>query len=347
MEHSVEVHKQIFFEEMGSLLKTKREELNLSVEYVVEELKFSKDIVHAMENAVVERLPNPVYAKGFYRAYATLLNIDQSIVDAFINTAFVDGGQEPVAPLLNIQMGSEKEENTFDTVVDKTHKRAQYRKILIALGMVALILILGCYIIFSGEKESVKEEPLTPQVPVVSIPLVQETPPVKQEEVAPPPVEEKIAPNPETVVKEEKPKSQKTTTTQKKSVVKSAQTTVEQTEAKKKDETTQEEKESVETNSLDKKEASVEATPPVVKEETKQASLRIVATGEVWVALKYDGKQKDFTLQQGQTHTVQFTGTLSVTIGDLSAAELYFGSKVMKNLGGKGKVKTYTFSANE
>lgn len=345
MEHSVEVHKQIFFEEMGSLLKTKREELNLSVEYVVDELKFSKDIVHAMENAVVERLPNPVYAKGFYRAYATLLNIDQSIVDAFINTAFVDGGQEPTPPLLNIQMGSDKEENTFDTVVDKTHKRAQYRKILIALGMVALILILGCYIIFSGEKESVKEEPLTPQIPVESVPSVQETPPLKQEEPVSPPAEEKVAPKPE-VVKEEKTKSQKTTATQKNTVSKSAQTTVEQTESKKKDESTQKESEVVEANSTTKEETPVESTT-VVKEEPKQASLRIVATGEVWVALKYNGKQKDFTLQQGQTHTVEFTGTLTVTIGDLSAAELYFGSKTMKNLGGKGKVKTYTFSANE
>lgn len=357
MEHSVEVHKQIFFEEMGSLLKTKREELNLSVDYVVDELKFSKDIVYAMENATVERLPNPVYAKGFYRAYATLLAIDQSIIDAFINTAFVEKKQEPPAQLLNIQMGSDKEENTFDSLVDKTHKQAQRKKILIALIFVFIILLISGYIIV-GKKDTPPVD--TPASEESLSPVVEETTPNTQSvaqtpsestviapeitPVAPAPKKEEV----KAVAPEEQQNVQKTTAQQKKVATKATQKEKENnTATQQTNDVVQKEQTTTETAPVTNAEEVVQDSSSQSQEQSKTQTLRIVATGEVWVDVKYNGKRKDFTLQKGQTYSVEFTGTASVTIGDLSAAELYCGKKALKNLGAKGKVKTYTFSSDE
>ena len=351
MEHTVEGHKQIFFEEMGSLLKTKREELDLSIDDIVEELKFSKDIVYGMENAVIESLPNPVYAKGFYRAYATLLHIDQSIVTAFINTVFVEKEQEPPAQFLHIQMNQDKEENTFDAIVDKTYKRAQYKKITIAIMMVLLVLIIPVYFIFfGGEKTIEPQAPPSVDMQMTSLPVaeanvessdnskLQDSQPVNKESVAP-----LISPQKNEVVQivkeesskvEKSPQQTKKPKSQSSSKDSSSEVTV-------KKEATPQQLEEPSSKIVDS------VTTDLQEKNMKKSSLRIVATGEVWVEVKYDGKRKDFTLQQGQTRTIEFTGTASVKIGDLSAAEIYFGDKAMKNLGAKGKVKTYTFSADE
>lgn len=351
MEHTVEIHKQIFFEEMGSLLKTKREENNLSIEDVVNEMKFSKDIVYAMEHALVERLPNPVYAKGFYRAYASLLHIDQSITDAFINTAFVDKEQEPAPQLLNIQMNGDKEENTFDAIVDKTHIIAQYKRIAIAVVMVFIVLFIVGYFIFSSDDEA-SESVIIPNEPQSEIqPIDVLTPSLQGTTLFPKStsmMDTVILPTGESTqsVLSEQAKGTATNTTQPSTNVKEQSTvavTKKQERPKQKEESTSQ-KEEVITQLNSEQNTNVLSKPSV---EERKGVLRIVATGEVWIEAQYDGKTTDFTLQEGQSHTITFTGKASVKIGDLSSAELYFGDKVMKNLGDKGKVKTFTFSTNE
>lgn len=427
MEYSVEGHKQIFFEEMGSLLKAKRKERNLSVETIVDELKFSKEVVFAMEHALIEKLPNPVYAKGFYRAYSNLLNIDQSIIDAFINTAFVEQQHEPTSSSLNIQMSDGKEEpNTFNAVVDKTHKRNKYKKVVIAILMILLLCFGIIYGMMSNEKDNMiahnsssnNFDSLSPIVdttvntPTQIDPKEENTFPdtlqQKKEDIAVSPVKEqpkttpaikpdskssptttkeqqataiaskeqpKITPKPEpksspAIIKEQEasvtlPKEQPKTTPISQPDQKPSSPIVNEEEKSAEQQNTalaiqkNTPLETTPTANADNKDTTlpvvqsatnktsppVESAPPV--KTPKKGVVRIVATGEVWIEVKYNDKTVDFTLQQGQSRSIEFTGTATVKVGDLSAAELYFRRKAMKNLGEKGKVRTYTFSTNE
>src|SRR3954471_17432291 len=60
----------------GAMLAAAREELNLSVSDVARHLKLSPAQVEALEAGAYERLPGPVFVRGFLRNYAKLLGID-------------------------------------------------------------------------------------------------------------------------------------------------------------------------------------------------------------------------------------------------------------------------------
>ncbi len=64
--------------EIGNKLKQTREEKNISIEYVIKELKFSKTFLNALEDGTWENLPGEVYAIGFLKQYSALLDLDVS-----------------------------------------------------------------------------------------------------------------------------------------------------------------------------------------------------------------------------------------------------------------------------
>ncbi|HID36170.1 MAG TPA: helix-turn-helix domain-containing protein [Ghiorsea sp.] len=64
--------------EIGVTLKKAREDKGLSVEYIIKELKFSKTFLEALESGSWENLPGEVYALGFLKQYAALLQVDVS-----------------------------------------------------------------------------------------------------------------------------------------------------------------------------------------------------------------------------------------------------------------------------
>src|SRR3982750_2873759 len=60
----------------GNVLATARHALDLSVSDVARHLKLSPAQVEALEAGAYERLPGPVFVRGFLRNYAKLLGID-------------------------------------------------------------------------------------------------------------------------------------------------------------------------------------------------------------------------------------------------------------------------------
>jgi cytoskeleton protein RodZ len=61
----------------GHYLKSKREEAGLDLEYISEETRISLKMLEAIESEDHVKLPESVYVKGFIRAYAEVLGIDE------------------------------------------------------------------------------------------------------------------------------------------------------------------------------------------------------------------------------------------------------------------------------
>lgn len=74
--------------ELGELLRRERERKGLSVKQVMESTKISRRILVALEEGDRKNLPHPVYAKGFIRNYARLLDLNQAEVLEAVNQEF-------------------------------------------------------------------------------------------------------------------------------------------------------------------------------------------------------------------------------------------------------------------
>lgn len=62
-------------ETLGSRLKDKRKELNLTIEEVVEKTKLHPGMIREIEEGNLDKI-NPTYLKGFIRIYASFLGVD-------------------------------------------------------------------------------------------------------------------------------------------------------------------------------------------------------------------------------------------------------------------------------
>ena len=62
--------------ELGELLRKTREEKGLSLAQVEEATRIRSAYLQALEDEAYERLPAPVYARGFLKNYALYLGLD-------------------------------------------------------------------------------------------------------------------------------------------------------------------------------------------------------------------------------------------------------------------------------
>lgn len=68
----------------GSRLKAAREAAGLGQEEVAAELRLGAGVIDALEHDAVERLPAPIFVRGYLRNYAVLLGLPpQEVVDAY------------------------------------------------------------------------------------------------------------------------------------------------------------------------------------------------------------------------------------------------------------------------
>ena len=68
--------------DFGALLRERRIHEGLTEENVAAELKITSRLVKAIEEGDMESMPHAVYARGFIRAYAKLLAVDDSVTHA-------------------------------------------------------------------------------------------------------------------------------------------------------------------------------------------------------------------------------------------------------------------------
>lgn len=80
--------------ELGVALREARESCGYSVEEVASRLKIMVRVVKGIEEGDKSSLPHPVYARGFIRAYAALVGVDEAEVRAVL-ACLTDPGEEP------------------------------------------------------------------------------------------------------------------------------------------------------------------------------------------------------------------------------------------------------------
>ncbi len=71
--------------ELGALLLEERVSRGYTVEEVASRLKITSRMVRAIEDGDVDSLPHAVYARGFVRAYAALLDLDEKAVHSALH----------------------------------------------------------------------------------------------------------------------------------------------------------------------------------------------------------------------------------------------------------------------
>ncbi len=85
--------------ELGKKLREAREAKGLSLEQVEEETKIVSSYLQALEEEEFERLPAPVYVKGFLRNYASYLGLDpQEVLSLYSASA----APTPVTPTISV-----------------------------------------------------------------------------------------------------------------------------------------------------------------------------------------------------------------------------------------------------
>lgn len=127
----------------GEILKKRREDLNLTIRGVAEELKIKGDYLNAIEQDAFEKLPVAVYTRGYIRAYADYLGVDAG----------------PILDVYSTHL-SQPEPSTIIPVASSTKKGHRFLKVVLSL----LVLSIAFFGYFYG-KEIFYENVGLPEVP--------------------------------------------------------------------------------------------------------------------------------------------------------------------------------------
>ena len=159
---------------LGQYLKNLREEKKIPAALVAQELKTRLDFIQAIENNEYQKLPAPIFVKGFLRSYAKYLGIDgDHIISEFNRANPIEDKQELVLKTKNIPGIANK---YVRSIV----------KYAIPIIVVTVVVILSGIVLFFVlrkvtdtppaktsiiKEEKVIEEPVTPPKPILSEPI--------------------------------------------------------------------------------------------------------------------------------------------------------------------------------
>lgn len=84
--------------ELGALIKAYRERKGLLREDIALRIKVSVKTLNALEEGLVDALPQPVFARGFVRAYANALGMNMHEIDPMLEAAFPAENMSNISP---------------------------------------------------------------------------------------------------------------------------------------------------------------------------------------------------------------------------------------------------------
>jgi cytoskeleton protein RodZ len=118
--------------ELGALLKAERERRGLSDNDVIDRIKIGRACLVAIEEGDKEGLPHPVYAKGFIKNYAKLLDLDpEEVGEAFAEAV-------GVIPDSHLALQHELNESVTQATIIRNGGRGYLRYVIVA----AVILVV-------------------------------------------------------------------------------------------------------------------------------------------------------------------------------------------------------------
>ena len=341
--------------ELGALLREERERRGLTIDQVSDKIKITRTCIAAIEDGNEDCLPHPVYAKGFIKNYAKLLDMDTGEFQESLAQIY----QAEETPLRDIPLlrGSDDE----DTASEPGSSSGQRLTVLLVAGVAVVVVVaLGWYLYsaFFSKPASVTaptatapqvEQPAQPATPPVTptVPAPAQTQEAPREPVqpapsaAPAPAPETAAPAPATAVAPEAGHGASTP------AVKPEAPAPARPSAE--DQATQDIAMSgVQNGSAP---AAAPAAPPAKQftvGEHGSHLVRITATERCWLQAGADGgTMRESMLEPGDTFLGHFNEYLLVRLGNAGGVEIQFDGKVYPFRANKGSVKTLKFMGRD
>lgn len=115
--------------EIGEILKTKRLEKNISISDVQEFTKIKSYYIKAIEDGEEDKLPDPVYIRGFIRSYAEMLGLNGEVL------------------LQDLKLNKTREYNVSAMIKEKSKVNTDIRRSTKKIGRyIAIVIIIGLFI---------------------------------------------------------------------------------------------------------------------------------------------------------------------------------------------------------
>lgn len=316
------------FNELGAMLREERERRGLTLDQVATRLKISVRSVRAIEDGDTNELPHAVYARGFIRAYGSLLGLDASQVFEAMDTVYPHEVKEDLV------------ENPC--VVDSPRGGGRLARVILTLALVLSGVLFAAY--WYHKQKSARE----------LMPSVAEPAPFAEPAPAQPPVPAPVTPEPSV---EPQPVTQPSggdvmpsangTTSHAPVAIPAANGSAPVPAAPA---TAPVEKIKIPTPAQVAQEVaippSVTASEAVVPDGQHRVVLTAVA--ECWVHSTADGSDvRQFSLHKGQTFALAFAKTLTLKLGNAGGVQLRYDGKDLSLAGAPGQVKTIVFPPAE
>lgn len=133
-------------EQLGQLLRQTREQNLLSIGNVSEHLKLPARQVEALENADFGKLPEPVFVRGFLRSYGRYLNLDETVLNDYLEQIALQ--TQGIAPA--------PKKSAAESPAPMTYHQAPIQKPFPKwiIGLAALALIVGGVYLWQSKSHS-------------------------------------------------------------------------------------------------------------------------------------------------------------------------------------------------
>ncbi|EPR42327.1 transcriptional regulator, XRE family [Desulfovibrio sp. X2] len=330
-------------QELGEMLRQRREALGLSLDEVVERTKISRRNLQSIEEGRQDEMPHPVYSKGFIRNYARVLEVDLDEVNAALIEIFPEEEDENEATAQEVQ----RDLRLHSGGSGKGGGLLKAFLLLLLLAAVAAAVVW--FLPGRKAKTTTPEAPkpgvtapapssssAQPPVQAVPAPAAPAQSPENAPEAAP-----KAEPAPGGQAKPEAsaPAGQTSSAAPAATAVPSAETAqtvpVKQAPAV----------ETAEKPEPQKKEVAQAATSEKKPEaKGKPGTVQVTAREACWLeAVAENGEAQEFFLRPGEKLTVDYTSSLILRIGNAGGISVTNNGKPVRFEAKSGEVKTLTF----
>lgn len=141
---------------VGEILKVRRKEKAMSLDYVCSELKISSDIIKKIESDKLFDKEYMVYYIGHLRAYSKLLNLDPS----------------EIISIFRLQTQKDKNNEINQIAKPKFYSTYKYKKII---PIFTSVFVFTCfYLFFIRENHQKTEYALIPDLPEIYVPVIEQ-----------------------------------------------------------------------------------------------------------------------------------------------------------------------------
>ncbi|EPR30442.1 transcriptional regulator, XRE family [Alkalidesulfovibrio alkalitolerans DSM 16529] len=299
--------------QLGALLRERRETAGLSLADVVERTKISRRVLESIEHGRLEDLPHPVYTKGFIRNYANVLGLDLNEINASLVEIFPVESDENEEAALEVQ-------RDVRLHVGRSGRGPRLLTAAVVLGLLVSAIVLFIWFL-PGENGK------TPQIETRTSPDVPSEQPSQPFGPAPSgqqpeiPAESPVAPTPPEAPAQPQPPVPETSLRQS-SAPASAQAAVVP------------------------EEYPVAPAPEIVERPAspQPGVLVVTAVEPCWFEVVVDGKSPtEYFLQPGERLTAEYSSGLTLRAGNAGGIALLHNGSPVSFEAGSGDVKTFTF----